>query len=429
MTSTTEQAPAVYPVSRMAEQLIGSEIIKLANEINEKIKQGQTIANLTIGDFDPSVFPIPEVLLEEIINAYRAGETNYPVANGMAELRKAVSSWISRSQSLEYSPDEVLITGGARPAIYGIYTTLIDPGDKVVYPVPSWNNNHYCHLLGAKGVQVEVSAENNFLPDAESLKPYLANAKLLALCSPQNPTGTVFSEEQLRGICELVLEENSRRPPDEKPLYVMYDQIYSALTYNDNMHVDPVSLFPAMRPYTIYVDGISKSFAATGVRVGWAFGPKFILDKMKAILSHIGAWAPRAEQIAAAKFLSNQDTVDSYLKLFKNDIEVRLNALYHGFRALNAEGYNVDCIEPMAAIYLTIRIDLKGKTTASGKKLVSTADVTSYILEEAKIALVPFAAFGASEDSSWYRLSVGTCRTDKIPGMIEGLRKALALLS
>jgi aspartate aminotransferase len=426
--STTSLAAAPLKVSQMAEHLIGSEIIKLANEINERIKKGEAVANLTIGDFDPKVFPIPALLLEEIINAYKAGHTNYPVANGMPELRQAVAGYISATQQLDYTADEILIAGGARPLIYGIYATLIDPGDKVVYPVPSWNNNHYCHLLQAKGVAVEATPENNFMPDAASLKPHLKGATLLALCSPQNPTGTIFTKQQLEEICDAVLEENANRSEGEKPLYIMYDQIYSALTYGDHQHFDPVSLRPELKQFTIYVDGLSKSFAATGIRVGWSMGPQRVIDKMKSILSHIGAWAPKAEQVASAAFLKNKAAMDAYMKEFKSEIEFRLHAFYDGIKKFRSEGISVDCIEPMAAIYLTVQFDLKGKRTEEGKVLERTEDVTEFILDKAKFAIVPFAAFGAATTSTWYRLSVGTCHRDKIPAMLETLGKALRSL-
>ena len=424
MSSATLAIPANQKMSKMAETLIGSEIIKLANEINERIKKGDKIFNLTIGDFDPAVFPIPTVLLNEIIEAYKAGHTNYPVANGMPELRQAVSFYVAQ-QGLVYHPDEILIAGGARPLIYGIYATLIDPGDKVIYPIPSWNNNHYCHLMHAEGIQVEATPENNFMPTADAIKPVLKDAVLLALCSPQNPTGTVFAKKQLEDICDLVLEENLRRGPNEKPLYIMYDQIYAALTFGDNQHYDPVSLRPDLRPYTIFVDGLSKSFAATGIRVGWSCGPKLIIDRMKSILSHIGAWAPKAEQVATAKFMSNHQAVSEYMISFKSEIEERLHAFYAGFNSLKDEGHAVRCIEPMAAIYLTVQFNLKGKSTAEGNKLHTTEDVTAFILYKARFAIVPFSAFGAPADSTWYRLSVGTCKKENIPAMIDSLRSAL----
>lgn len=412
-------------VSQMAEHLIGSEIIKLAGEINQKIKAGAKIYNFTIGDFDPAVFPIPQALTQGIQEAYAAGHTNYPAANGLAELREAVSVFMKSYGGLDYSPEDYLIAGGARPLIYAIYQTLLDPGDKVIYPVPSWNNNHYCHLSRAQGIELQVDAENNFMPTADMIAAHLEEATLVAVCSPLNPTGTVFERAELEKICDLILAENERRGSDQKPVYLMYDQIYWMLTFGNTTHVDPVSLRPAMRAYTIYVDGLSKAFAATGVRIGWSFGPRHIIDKMKSILGHVGAWAPKAEQVATARFLGNKPAVDAYLRQFKSDIYQRLEGFYTGMMRLKAAGYPVDCIHPQAAIYLTIRLALQGKTTPAGQVLDSTRSITAYVLEAAGLAVVPFYAFGASIDSSWYRLSVGTCRAEEVPQAIESLEKAL----
>jgi len=412
-------------VSRMAENLIGSEIIKLGNEIRERINRGEHVYNFTIGDFDPAIFPIPTELKQEIINCYEEGFTNYPVANGYPELRVQVSKLIKRTQGLEYSPEEVLIAGGARPVIYALYTAVLDPGDKVLFPVPSWNNNHYTHLAGAEAILVETFPENNFMPTAASLAPYLKEAQLLALCSPLNPTGTTFGREQLAEICDLIVEENERRSPDEKPLYLMYDQIYNLLTFGETTHVDPVSLRPELRPYTIYIDGISKSMAATGVRVGWCFGPSFLVDKMKSILGHVGAWAPRPEQIATARFLKDEAATDRYLNWIRNEINARLTGFYEGINSLKQAGYPVEAIAPQAAIYLTVRIDLSGKTAEDGTLLQTTEDTTAYILGEAHLALVPFYAFGSSRDSKWYRLSVGTASMDDVSGTIDALKAAL----
>ena len=418
----------IHPVSKMAESLQGSEIIRLAGEINEKIKQGEKIWNFTIGDFDPAIFPIPEELLNEIIEAYKAGHTNYPAANGILSLRQKISAFISKYQMLDYDAEAFLVAGGARPLIYALFQTLVDPGDKVVFPVPSWNNNHYTHLSHANQVMIEASAENNFMPTADELRPHLADATLLALCSPLNPTGTTFTKEGLLEIAQLVLEENSRRAPGSKPLYLMYDQIYWTLTYGETRHEDPVSLVPELRPYTIFIDGLSKAFAATGVRVGWAFGPNHIIDNMKSILGHVGAWAPKAEQVATAAYLSDLNQVQSYIGNLRERLQRRLNAFYEGIMQLKAEGYSVDAVAPQAALYLTVKIDLRGKQTESGRLIETTADVTQYLLDKAGVAIVPFYAFGASKDSSWYRLSVGTCKADSIPEVIDSLRLAFSVL-
>lgn len=427
-TVTTTSAP--LQVSKLAEHIIGSEIIKLAGEVNEKIKQGEHIYNLTIGDFNPKVFPIPAKLKEGIVEAYEADHTNYPAADGMLELRNSVSELLAKRGQLNYKADEIVITGGARPAIYAIFKALVDEGDTVLFPVPSWNNNHYTYLNNAKAVMIETSAENKFMPTAAELAPHIATANLLALCSPLNPTGTVFKESDLAEICDLVLAENEVRLEDgRKPLYVMYDQIYWPLTHGSTKHFNPVTLLPEMRNYTVFVDGISKSLAATGVRVGWTMGPKRITDKIKSILTHVGAWAPKAEQMAAANYLANLSEYDTFIDEINGKINDRLVGFYEGFQALKAEGHKVDAIAPEAAIYLTIQFDLTGKTTSEGKLLATTQDVTKYILDEAKVAVVPFYAFGASVDSSWYRLSVGTCKIEDVEGVVSNLRNALQKLS
>jgi aspartate aminotransferase len=424
----TVAAKKKHIVSGMAETLIGSEIIKLAAEVNEKIKQGAQILNFTIGDFDPKVFPIPTELEEEVIKSYKNKQTNYPAANGIAELRKAVSGFLGTG-SMHYSPDEILITSGGRPAIYAAYITMVHPGDGVIFAVPSWNNNHYCHLSGARPIMIEAKKENNFMPTAAEIKPHIKDATLIALCSPQNPTGTTFSKKALTEICDLVLEENERRGPDEKPIYVLYDQMYWILTFGDTVHYNPVSLRPEMRDYTLFIDGISKAFAATGLRVGWAFGPQYIIDKMKSILSHIGAWAPKPEQVAVANFLKMQTPINRFLSHFREQIDLRLEGIYKGLMELKAAGHPVDAVAPQAALYLTVQFDLKGKTTASGAVINTTEEITEYLLNECGIALVPFYAFGSSHDSTWYRLSVGTCKADEIQQCIDNLRNGLEKLS
>ena len=416
-------------LSNLSETLIGSEIVKLGGEIKEKIRQGQRIYNYTVGDFDPSIFPIPAELEEAIISAYRNRFTNYPAAEGNLDLREAIASFIRDNEGLDYAPNEVLVSAGGRPLIYALFRSICDKGDKIIYPVPSWNNNHYTHFVDGEHIVIEAKAENNFMPTAKEILPYIKDATLLSLCSPQNPTGTTFRKAELEAICDMVLEENSRRAAGEKKIFVMFDQMYWHLTYGDTRHYNPVSLKPAMRDYTIFIDAISKVFAATGVRVGWATGPASIITKMKMILTHVGAWAPMAEQKAVAAYLGQRENIKKYLTHFKKELEERLRRIFDGFQQLKNEGFQIDAIAPEAAIYLTIKINLVGKKIASGKLLESQSDVTAYVLNEARLALVPFHAFGADRNNPWYRLSVGTCKKEEIDEMIDNLRNALKKLS
>ncbi len=415
-------------VSKLAANLIGSEIIKIGNEVNDLKAKGAQIANLTIGDLNSTIYPIPQSLKEGIQKAYQNNLTNYPPANGLLSLRKAVSQDLKNRWNLDYSEEDILVAGGSRPLIYATYKTIVDEDDKVIYPIPSWNNNHYSYLNSAQKIEVETSQANNFLPTADELKPHLEGAVLLALCSPLNPTGTMFTKNQLAEICQLVLEENKRRGADEKPLYLMYDQIYALLTF-DEEHFCPVSLFPEMKEFTIYIDGISKCFAATGVRVGWSFGPREIMDKMKALLGHIGAWAPKPEQEAVAQYLNNPTEVDSFVDDFKGKIRESLQVLHEGIQKMKNDGFEVESIKPMGAMYLTISLDYIGKIKPDGKQIADSSDLVFYLISEAGVALVPFSAFGNSRNIPWFRASVGGLSTEEVTELFPRLKAALNKLS
>src|SRR5687768_13271943 len=245
-------------LSHLSETLIGSEIVKLGGEIKEKIRQGERIYNFTVGDFDPAIFPIPKELEDEIVEAYRKHFTNYPTAEGNLDLREAIISFMKFDEGLDYGTNEVLVASGGRPLIYATFRAICDKGDKVIYAVPSWNNNHYTHFVGGEHVVIEAKAENNFMPTAEEILPFIQDATLISLCSPQNPTGTTFRKEELERICDMVIEENRRRGDNQKKLYIMFDQMYWHLTYGSIRHHNPVTLRPQMREFTIFIDAISK---------------------------------------------------------------------------------------------------------------------------------------------------------------------------
>lgn len=416
-------------VSQMADQLAGSEILKISGEIRAIVAEGHAVANLTVGDFNPREFRIPATFEARIERALRSGETNYPPSDGILALRQAIVHLYREWLGLEYETDSILVSGGARPVIYAAYRALVDPGDVVVYPVPSWNNNHYCHLVGARGVQVHCRADEAFLPTRDLIAPHLRDARLLALNSPLNPTGTAFDRETLSDICDLVLEENARRGPNERPLFVLYDQVYWMLTFGDTRHFDPVSLRPEMSDYTIYVDGISKPFAATGLRVGWTAGPPDVVRKMAAIVGHMGAWAPRPEQIATADFLCARDEIDAYHAVMKDEVKTRLEILFDGMEALRSEGMPVEVIPPMGAIYLSVRFAVNGMQDQHGETLETNEDIRRYLLRKAGVAVVPFQAFGSSEENGWFRISVGAVSKSECAAIFARLRTALQPLA
>jgi len=413
--------------SLLAEGLIGSPILKIAGEVRALAAEGKTICNLTVGDFAPSEFPIPELLSRALVRAVQRGETNYPPSNGMPALRKAIASFNERRLGLKTPADSMLIASGARPVIYAAYRITTDPGERVVFPVPSWNNAHYSQMTGAVAVPIPCDASTGFLPTAAMLEGKLRDARLLVLNSPVNPTGTVISAEQLAEICDLVLEENERRRGTGRPLYLLYDQVYWMLTFGVE-HVHPVGLRPEMAKYTIYVDGISKAFAATGLRVGWAVGPAVIIQQMSDLLTHVGSWAPRPEQVASAELLADDDAIDQYNARMHADVLARLQALHDELATLRDEGYAVDAAIPSGAIYLSARFDLYGRNTPDGATLRTDDDVRSYLLRGAGLATVPFSAFGQPEGSGWHRLSVGAVSLQQIQELMPRLRGALSAL-
>src|SRR5262245_51196568 len=292
--------------SAQAEGLKGSEIIRIANDIRDMVAAGQKVCDLTVGDFSPKHFPVPAKLADALRAAIDRGETNYPPSTGLPALRKAVTGWYSRALGLDYPVESVLVLSGSRPGIYGTYRVLVDPGDVVAFPVPSWNNNHYTYLVGGVPRPIPCSAGDRFQPSREAVRAAIPGARLLALCSPLNPTGTMISRDTLRGICDDVIAENEKRERDgQRPLYLLYDQVYWTLTFGDARHYTPPGLVPEMTRYTVLIDGISKAFAATGLRVGWVVGPTDIVFKMMSLMGHLGGWAPRPEQCATIELLND----------------------------------------------------------------------------------------------------------------------------
>ncbi|HXR97748.1 MAG TPA: aminotransferase class I/II-fold pyridoxal phosphate-dependent enzyme [Terriglobales bacterium] len=414
--------------SILAQQLRGSAILGIADEVRALVASGQPVLNLTVGDFNPKQFPIPFDLEEALVAAVRGGESNYPPPNGVEALRRAIMSFHARAGGVAPELNEILVAAGARPAIYALYRALVDPGDRVVFGVPNWNNEYYCELVSAQPVAVRCDASTGFLPTAEALRPHLRGARLLALNSPLNPAGSGFSAEQLGAICDAVLEENARRGEGERPLYLFYDQVYWMITTPGTTHHNPVTLRPAIAKYTVIVDAISKAFAATGLRVGWAIAPAPIIRAMNNINGHVGAWAPRPEQIATAKLLADDAAVDRAVAVMRREAAARLQAVYDGLMELKGDGFAVDCLKPQGAIYASARFALHGQRTSEGAVLTTDDDIRRYLLQAANLAVVPFGAFGAPDSGGWMRLSIGVASPSDIEQLMPRLRSAFSAL-
>ena len=416
---------AASSLSTLARGLTGSEILRIAAEIRGLSEKGGDICNLTVGDFSPKEFRIPRTLETLITEALAAGETNYPPSDGIKELRQAVVRNYAESLGLDYPIESTLIAGGARPLIFAAFAAIVDPGDAVVYPIPSWNNNHYTYLMGGKAVEIAVGPDTNFLPTAELLRPHIREARLVCVCTPLNPTGTVMSREETAAIARLVVEENERREGSgQRPLFLLWDQVYWTLTFGDCRHYTPPQLVPESKRWTIFIDGISKAFAATGLRVGWTVGPPEVTGRMRDILGHLGAWAPRPEQVAVARYLGMREEIASFHETMIREVRARLDLLYDGFESMRREGLPVRAIVPQGAIYLSVQFDLIGRGT-----IKSNDQIRKLLLEQAGFAVVPFQAFGLRDETGWFRLSVGAVSLEEIAAGLSRVRSAISSFS
>lgn len=412
-------------LSNVAAGLVGSEILKIAADVRAMQAAGKPVLNLTVGDFSPKEFPVPHALTEATVRALEAGQTNYPPADGVPELRQAIQQLYERELGLRYPVSSIVVQSGGRPGIYATYAALLSPGDRVIYPLPSWNNNHYAHLVGAEAIEVPTRREDGFLPTAETLAPHIGTARLVCLNTPLNPTGTVMSADNLRAICDLILAENTRRAErGERAVYLLFDQIYWMLTFGNARHYTPPEVAPEMAAYTIFIDGISKGFAATGLRVGWTVAPPVVAGPIKDIITHVGAWAPKPIQLATAELLNDVETVEEYHSQMKVEVQNRLRALYDGFQAMRSAGLPVDCMAPEGAIYLSANLDLLGRTF-EGKEFHTNEDIRQFVLDQAGFAIVAFGAFGFKDENGWFRLSVGAVSTSDVENGLQRLHAAL----
>ena len=403
-------------VTEVIEGLRGSQILAIATSVRAMIAEGKDVCNLTVGDFKPAEFPVPAKLVAGIQAAVAAGETNYPPSDGLPVLREAISDMYKRDLGLDYGPGGVVVCSGARPVLYATWRLFTNPGDKTVSFLPAWNVGYYAHLCQTDHHFIRTQPETNFFPTVEQVREALPNTRLLVMNSPLNPTGTVIDPEVLRGIAQAIVDENKSRG-DAPPCMLMWDAVYWQLTKKDYPFYSPVQLVPEVAPYVVHIDAISKGFAATGLRVGWAVLPDYLQPKMKALIGHMGAWAGRPEQLATAALLNDTEAIATYNTWIKSEIDARLDSLYDGIMAMKAQGLPVDAIAPQGAIYLSFRVNLPGQTNEA---------IRAKLLDGAGMAVVPFQAFDLNEDTGWFRISIGAVAKDELAPLLERLQAVIS---
>ncbi len=411
-------AAATRALTTVMDGMRGSQILAIASAVRQKAADGQTVCNLTLGDFNPAEFPVPESLIREIQAALEDGQTHYPPADGLPVLRQAIADFYARDLGLDYGMEGVIVCSGARPVLYGTWRLFTNPGDKTVSFLPAWNVGYYAHLNQTDHHYIRTTPESNFFPTVDQVREALPGTRLMVLNSPLNPTGTVIDREVLRGIAQAIVEENRRRG-DDPPCMLLYDQVYWKLDSSAHPHFSPVQLVAECAPFVIHVDAISKAFAATGLRVGWAVMPPYLQSKMKALIGHMGAWAARPEQIATAWLLNHPDEITAYHLEMKGAVDARLNRIYQGIIRMRDRGLPVDAIAPQGAIYLSFRVDLVGRGFESNEA------IRAFMLDEAGMAVVPFQAFDLPEDSGWFRISIGAVGLDELDACLMRLEAAI----
>ena len=359
--------------------------------------EGIDVIGFSAGEPD---FDTPKNVKEAAKKAIDAGFTKYTPTSGIPELKAAICDKLKRDNGLEYGPGEILVSCGAKHAIFNAALVLCDDGDEVILPSPYWvSYPEMVKLVGGKLVVVKTTQKNNFKITPEQLhKAITKKTKLFILNSPSNPTGMIYSKEELQAISEILVESG---------VYCISDEIYEKLIYGGKEHISIASLGKGIKKLTIVVNGVSKTYSMTGWRIGYAAGPKEIIEAMSNIQDHSTSNPPSISQKAALEALKgSQESVKKMVKEFaeRRDYMVkRLNSI-KGIR----------CLTPDGAFYVFPDVSqLLGKKY--GEKIIRDSfSLTELLLTEAKVAVVPGAVFG---DDRHLRISYAASMEDIEKGM------------
>ncbi len=357
---------------------------------------------ISLGVGEPD-FDTPWHVRDEGIYSLEKGRTFYTSNAGLMELKEEISSYLSRRIGVDYHPkNEVIVTVGGSEGIDIAMRAMLDPGDEVLIPQPSYVSYEPCCILaGGKPVIIELKAENEFrLTKQELLDAITDKTKLLVLPFPNNPTGAIMEKEDLEAIAEVIIE---------KDIFVLSDEIYSELSYKGD-HVSITSI-PGMKERTILINGFSKAYAMTGWRLGYACGPKEIIEQMLKIHQFAIMCAPTTSQYAAVEAMRNGDEDVAQMREAYNQ---RRRYLMHAFKELGLE-----CFEPFGAFYVFPCIKEFGMTSE---------EFATRLLQEEKVAVVPGTAFGDCGEgflriSYAYSLDNLKIALNRIAHFIERLRK------
>jgi aspartate aminotransferase len=394
-------------LSERAKKIKPSPTLSIDAKAKAMKAQGIDIVNFGVGEPD---FDTPEYIKEAAIKALRDGFTKYTPVGGIDELKEAVITKFKKDNDLEYEKDEIIVSCGAKHSLYNIAQALYGHGDEVLIPSPYWVSYPDQVLLNdAVPVFVKTYEKDNFIVSPDALESRITKkTKALILNSPSNPTGLTYDKKSLEAIAEIALRHN---------IYVISDEVYEKLVYDGFGHISIASLNKEIKKKTIVVNGLSKSHAMTGWRIGYTAGPKDIIKAMTNIQSQSTSNPTSIAQKAAVAALTGPQ---DFTSMMRTEFDKRRRFLIEGLNAIRG----VSCIKPTGAFYAFPDISkLYGKKTDS-RTINSSLDFALYLLEDANVALVHGDAFG---DDNYMRISYATSMENIAKGL-ERIKEAISKL-
>lgn len=371
-------------LSALALSVRASTTVEIDTKFKKMRADGVDVIGFGIGEPD---FNTPEHIKQAGVRAIEDNQTRYTPAAGTVDMKKSIIQRVKEDWGVEYAMDEIAVTGGAKHMLYVILKTLVNPGDEVILPAPFWVSYYeLIKMVGGVPVIVDTTEESGLTMTPDQLKAAVTpKTKALILNNPGNPSGMMYSREALEGIAKICVEED---------LYVISDEIYDKLIFDGRPHTCFPALGEEVKARTILVNGVSKTYAMTGWRIGYAAGPKSIIKIMSNYLSHCTSGANPISQIAAIEaFTGPQDTVE----VMRKEFEVRRNYLYE--RANSIPG--IHAVRSEATFYMMISIEeLVGKTLY-GVEIKDADDFANLFLEKGLVAVVPCTGFGAPNYVRW----------------------------
>ena len=357
-------------ITKAALRIDGQPMFKVLDRARQLEQAGRDIIHLEIGDPD---FGTPDNVTEAAIQSLRAGHTHYTSSYGLPEFREAIRFATRRSRGFEPDLDQILVTPGANTQIYYAVMCLVEPDMEVIVPDPGFSTYYsVIKMLGAQAVPVRLRQENGFRMDPQDIEAAITErTRLIIINTPHNPTGSVMTESQIKGVYELAKKHD---------IYLYSDEIYARMSYGDVFHSP--SIYDQCREHVILSNGFSKSFAMTGWRLGTLVGPAKVVERMAALLQTIASCVQPFIQRAGIRAINGDQ---SQITAMMNEYRARRDMLVSGLNAI--PGF--DCVTPDGAFYVFPNISATGMTSDA---------LAEHILEDAGVAVLPGTCFGPASE-------------------------------